>query len=223
MPRVARCVIAGVALHIVQRGINRGDCFFAPGDYATYLGLLQTFSADFDCPVHAYCLMTNHVHLLVTPARFDSCALLMKKLGQCYVQYINRRLGRTGTLWEGRYYSCMVTSDVYVLGCYRYIEANPVRAGMVPAAPDYRWSSYGANAEGHPVEWLRPHPSYEALSDEADRRRGAYRSLCEAPPPERIVDEIRRATRRGVAAGSVRRARGRPAKARRNAARTAAK
>jgi putative transposase len=213
MPRVARCVVAGLPLHIVQRGINRSDCFFAPGDYATYLRLLQTFSADFDCSVHAYCLMTNHVHLLVTPAAVDSCALLMKKLGQCYVQYINRRLGRTGTLWEGRFHSCMVNSDVYVLACYRYIELNPVRAGMVGAASDYRWSSYRTNAEGQSDGWLRPHPSYEALSHEPRARHGAYRSLCESAPPERIVEEIRSATRRGVLAGTVRRARGRPFRA----------
>jgi putative transposase len=206
-------VIAGLPVHVVQRGINRSDCFFEPGDYATYLGLLQAFSAEFDCSVHAYCLMTNHVHVLLTPAAYDACSLLMKKLGQCYVQYVNRRLGRTGTLWEGRFHSCMVSSDAYVLACYRYIELNPVRAHMVPVASDYRWSSYRANAEERAQGWLRPHPSYEALSGEPDGRRSAYRTLCESAPPENIVEEIRKATRRGVVAGQVRRSRGRPARA----------
>jgi putative transposase len=213
MPRVARCVIAGLPLHVVQRGNNRADCFFAPGDYATYLRLLRAFSGEFDCSVHAYCLMTNHVHLLLTPGARDSCALLMKKLGQCYVQYINHRLGRTGTLWGGRYKSCMVNSQAYVLACYCYIELNPVRAGMVAAASDYRWSSYRANTEGRSDGWLRPHPSYEALSDQPPLRLGAYRALCESAPPQKIVDEIRKATNRGVPAGRVRRSRGRPGKA----------
>jgi putative transposase len=213
MPRVARCVIAGLPLHIVQRGINRSDCFFSPGDYVTYLRLLQAFSADSDCSVHAYCLMTNHVHLLLTPGALDSCSLLMKKLGQCYVQYINHRLGRTGTLWEGRFRSCMVSSDAYILACYRYIELNPVRAGMVPAASDYRWSSYRANAEGRPDGLLRPHSSYEALSGQPPLRHSAYRALCESAPPQQIVEDIRKATSRGVVAGMVRRARGRPTKA----------
>jgi putative transposase len=210
MPRVARCVIAGLPLHVVQRGINCADCFFSPGDYATYLRLLQAFSMEFDCSVHAYCLMTNHVHLLLTPGARDSCALLMKKLGQCYVQYINHRLERSGTLWGGRYKSCMVSFERYVLACYCYIELNPVRAGMVAAAADYRWSSYHANAEGRSDGWLRPHPSYEALGDQPAVRLGAYRALCDSAPPQKIIDDIRKATRRGVAAGTVRRSRGRP-------------
>jgi REP element-mobilizing transposase RayT len=157
MPRVARCVIAGLPLHVVQRGINCADCFFSPGDYATYLRLLQAFSMEFDCSVHAYCLMTNHVHLLLTPGARESCALLMKKLGQCYVQHINHRLGRSGTLWGGRYKS-------------------------------------GA----------------EPLGDQPAVRLGAYRALCDSAPPQKIIDDIRKATRRGVAAGTVRRSRGRP-------------
>jgi REP element-mobilizing transposase RayT len=111
MPRAARCVIADVPLHIVQRGINRSNCFFADGDYFAYLRYLQDFSLEFRCSVHAYCLMTNHVHLLVTPRAPDACGLLMKKLGQWYVQAVNQRLCRTGTLWEGRFRSCMVSSD----------------------------------------------------------------------------------------------------------------
>ena len=110
----------------------------------------------------------------------------MKKLGQCYVQY---RLSRTGTLWEGRFQSCMVSSDVYVLACYRYIELNPVRAGMVAAPSDYRWSSYAVNAEGKPDGWLREHPSYEALSDQPPLRHSAYRALCESAPPQKVIEE----------------------------------
>jgi len=209
---MARCVIAGLPLHVVQRGINRQPCFFSHADYVVYLRFLQMSAMEFACSVHAYCLMTNHVHLLLTPAKADACARLMKKLGQCYVQHVNSNLKRTGTLWEGRFRSCMVRSDAYVLACYRYIELNPVRAGMVAAPAEYRWSSYCVNAEGVVDGLITPHAAYHALSTDAAKRRGAYKTLCQSAPPQRVVDEIRRATRRGAVAGAVRRARGRPAK-----------
>jgi len=213
MPRAARCVLAGLPLHIVQRGINRNPCFFNDRDYTVYLRFLKDFSDEFACSVHAYCLMTNHVHLLITPSTLDGCALLMKKLGQCYVQYINHNLGRTGTLWEGRFRSCMVNSDDYVLACYRYIELNPVRAGMVPTPDQYPWSSYRLNAHTGLGGFITPHPAYEALGTEAPQRRSSYRQLCESVPPSKIVEEIRKATRLGVLAGALRRARGRPTRA----------
>src|SRR5262245_51438159 len=144
MPRVARAVLAGLPVHVVQRGINRQQCFFSEGDYSTYLRFLAEFALRFGCAVHAYCLMTNHVHLLVTPETPESCALMMKNLGQRYVQTVNRRLERSGTLWEGRFKSGIVQSDGYVLACYRYIELNPVRAGMVKDPAQYRWSSYSS-------------------------------------------------------------------------------
>ena len=155
MPRGARAVLVDHPLHVVQRGINRNACFFADTDYRTYLRYLAEFSTRFSCSVHAYCLMTNHVHLLLTPHTPDACARLMKNLGQCYVQGVNQRLRRTGTLWEGRFHSCLVTAERYVLACYRYIELNPVRAGMVAAPGEYRWSSYRANAEARPDALLR--------------------------------------------------------------------
>jgi len=213
MPRAARCVITGLPLHVVQRGINRSPCFFREGDYGTYLRFLQAFSAEFACSVHAYCLMTNHVHLLLTPAATDACALLMKKLGQCYVQYVNHNLRRSGTLWEGRFRSCMVNSDSYVLACYRYIEFNPVRAGMVAQPREYRWSSYRVNAEGEVDGFIKTHSAYDALSEHPEQRYGAYRQLCASAPPPMVTEEIRKATRLGVLAGAIRRARGRPAKA----------
>ena len=212
MPRTARCVIAGLPLHVVQRGINRQPCFFSPADHGVYLRFLQIFATEFACPVHAYCLVTNHVHLCLTPAAADACALLMKKLGQCYVQYVNSTLKRTGTLWEGRFRSCMVNSDAYVLACYRYIELNPVRAGMVSAPAEYQWSSYRVNAEGVADRLITPHAAYDGLGTDEARRRTAYKMLCQSPPPQPVMDDIRKATRRGVVAGAVRRARGRPAK-----------
>jgi putative transposase len=212
MPRVARSVLVDCPLHVVQRGINRSTCFFAEADYRTYLHYLAVFSARFGCSVHAYCLMTNHVHLLLTPHTADACALVMKNLGQRYVQGVNHRLGRTGTLWEGRFYSCLVPSESYVLACYRYIELNPVRAGMVAAATQYRWSSYGANAEGKGNAFIRPHAAYDGLGLESEQRSRAYKNMCDQGVPALVVEEIRKATRVGCAIGTRRRQRGRPSK-----------
>ena len=213
MPRAARSVLAGVPLHVVQRGINRQLCFFEERDYLAYLGYLGEFSALFGCSVHAYCLMSNHVHLLLTPRAADACALLMKRLGQCYVQRVNHRLGRSGTLWEGRFHSCLVNSDRYVLACYRYIELNPVRAGMVSAPGDYRWSSHIANTSVTPGEMLHTHPSFLTLGEVPEVRATAYKSMCGSPVPERELEEIRRATRVGYVVGMRRRSRGRPFRA----------
>jgi putative transposase len=210
MPRRARAVLPGFALHVVQRGINRNPCFLNDGDFAAYLKLLSEFSTRFNCAVHAYCLMTNHVHLLVTPRAADSCSLLMKNVGQCHVQRVNHRLGRSGTLWEGRFHSCLVNTDSYVLACYRYIELNPVRAGMVSSPDQYRWSSYATNAHGIPNALLTAHSAYEALAEQSDLRARAYKDLCMSAPAPLIVEEIRTATRIGCVAGKRRRARGRP-------------
>jgi putative transposase len=210
MPRLARSVVRGIPLHIVQRGINRNPCFFAGTDYAWYLRFLQRFSERFGCSVHAYCLMTNHVHLLVTPQAQDACALMMKNLGQCYVQAVNKRLERSGTLWEGRFHSCMVQSDSYVLACYRYIELNPVRAGLVTAPNEYRWSSYAENSGCGIGSSVQPHPAFEALGTDASQRSRAYKELCASAPSPLVVEEIRKATRIGCVVGDVRRNRGRP-------------
>jgi len=210
MPRAARTVLSDCPLHVVQRGINRNACFLLPGDYGAYLRDLAAFSARFRCSVHAYCLMTNHVHLLLTPHAPDACSLLMKNLGQCHVQRINRRLGRSGTLWEGRFRSCLVTSERYILACYRYIDMNPVRAGMVGAPDEYQWSSYAMNAGSTGLQFVRPHDTYEALGTDPEQRGNAYRALCRTEPPALIIEEIRKATRLGYVAGAQRRGRGRP-------------
>src|SRR5258708_20900356 len=130
MPRHARFMIAGVPVHVIQRGHNRAACFFDPADYRFYLEHLASLASGTGCAIHAYCLMTNHVHLLLTPARAESAARLVKHLGQRYTQHVNRTYRRSGTLWEGRFRSCLVESESYLLACYRYIELNPVRAAM---------------------------------------------------------------------------------------------
>ena len=180
MPRRARLSLAGIPWHIIQRGNNRSVCFFSEEDYRRYLDDLTDLSGRFGCAIHAYVLMTNHVHLLLTPEKADSAALMMKHLGQRYVQYVNRTYRRSGTLWEGRFRSCLTQSEDYVLACYRYIELNPVRAAMVNRPQDYRWSSYHANAQGKIDRVLTPHAEYLRLARDDTDRREAYRALFKA-------------------------------------------
>ena len=210
MPRTARVVVPGTALHVIERGNNRGRCFFRESDREAYLHYLGRFAPRCGCLVHAYCLMSNHVHLLVTPQTQEACGLLMKHLAQHYVQYVNRTHGRTGTLWEGRFRSCVAASERYVLACYRYIELNPVRAGIVSRPDEYRWSSFRANARGEGDGLLDPHPAYLALSERDAPRQRQYRGLFDSALDPRLIDEIRSATRNGFALGAARIPRGRP-------------
>ena len=210
MPRTARLVIPDVSLHIVQRGHDRADCFFEAADYLAYLVALGTYAGRFGCAVHAYCLMTNHVHLLVTPRETTGCALLMKHLAQRHSKRINAKHGRTGTLWEGRYYSGLVASDDFAIACYRYIELNPVRAAMVEHPSNYRWSSYHANVRTDRHSFVKPHPSLLTIGREETERALRYQALCEEPLRQETIDEIRRATHSGHGMGQPRKPRGRP-------------
>lgn len=194
--------MSGIPWHIIQRGNNRTPCFYGEEDYRRYLHLLREMAARFDCAIHAYVLMTNHVHLLLTPGRTDSAGLLMKHLGQRYVQYVNRCYQRSGTLWEGRFRSCLAQNESYVLTCYRYIELNPVRAHMVEHPRDYRWSSYRANAEGLSDVVLRPHPDYLALGPGDPDRLSAYRELFSRYLDPARIAEIRQATNGNYALGN---------------------
>ena len=212
MPRCARNVLPGVALHVIQRGNNRGSCFFGDGDRIAYLRYLEVFSRESGCAVHAYCLMTNHLHLLLTPGQATACTLLMRRLNQHYVQHVNRVHARTGNLWEGRYRSCLAASERYVLACYRYIELNPVRAGIISHPGQYAWSSYRCNAEQRPSSLISPHPAFLALGHDPSHRRDAYRRLVEDPLDPKVVEEIRSASRVGRALGVASRGRGRPQK-----------
>jgi putative transposase len=197
MARHPRTILPGVALHVVQRGNNRNACFRADGDYLTYLTHLHHLSGKHECELHAYCLMTNHVHLLLTPADTEACGLLMRDLGRCYVPYFNRRHGRTGTLWEGRFRSCLVESAHYVLACHRYIELNPVRARMVGDPGAYPWSSYQANSGLHIDPFLKPHCEQIALASDAGVRNAAYKALFDQPFEPSLLTSIREATNGG--------------------------
>ena len=209
MSRVARLVVPDVSVHIVQRAHNRAPCFLADDDYVAYLVALGTYAARFGCAVHAYCLMTNHVHLFVTPSHSTSCGLMMKHIAQRHSKRMNAKNGRTGSLWEGRFHSGLVATDEYALACYRYIELNPVRARMVQQPSQYRWSSHNANVLGT-KSLIRPHSSFLALGSDELQRIAAYRHLCEVPLHRGQLDDIRRATRGGHRVGDPRKARGRP-------------
>jgi putative transposase len=202
MPRTSRLVLPGVALHVIQRGNNRQECFRRDSDYLLYLLHLHELAAKHGCAVHAYCMMTNHVHLLLTPSTEGALSTLMQNLGQRYVQYINRTYGRSGTLWEGRYRSCIAESAHYVLACYRYIELNPVRAGMVHQPSKYPWSSYRANADGVNDRLLSAHAEYLGLGQNHDARLRAYRGLFQEVLEPSLLERIRDATNGGYPLGS---------------------
>lgn len=202
MPRRARLAIAGVPWHIIQRGNNRSACFFAEQDYLYYLYLLKEQSYKHGCAIHAYCLMKNHVHLLLTPSEASAPSMMMKHLGQCYVQYINRTYQRSGTLWKGRFKSCLAQNENYAMHCYRYIELNSVRAHMTGHPEDYRWSSFSCNGGGLETDLLIPHPSYLSLGENALQRQRAYRSKVEAGVTEELLKSIRSATNGNFALGS---------------------
>lgn len=177
MPRQPRLDIPGIPQHVVQRGNDRRPCFFREEDYLRYLTELTELALRRGCAVHAYVLMTNHVHLLLTPSAVGQVGSLMQALGRRYVRYVNDRYHRSGTLWEGRYKSCLVDRDSYLLHCYRYIELNPVRARMVDDPAGYWWSSYGANALGRHDALITPHANFVALDRDPARRQVAYREL----------------------------------------------
>lgn len=204
MPRRARIALPGVPLHVIQRGNNRQACFFADDDYRLYLDQLKLCARRTGCAIHAYALMTNHVHLLLTPCKADGAGRMMKLLGQRYVQYVNRRYQRSGTLWEGRFRSCIVQDETYLLGCSRYIEMNPVRAGMVAVPSAYRWSNYRANALGDADPMIEPHPIYIALGNLAEKRQSAYQALFTETLDAGLMSDIRHATNGNFVLGNPR-------------------
>lgn len=175
MPRKPRQFLPGMPCHLIQRGNNRSSCFLATVDYLDYLAWLRGYASRFEVAVHAYVLMTNHVHLLVSPGSRGAIPRMMQSLGRCYVRRFNDRHGRTGTLWEGRYRSVPLTEESHVLACYRYIELNPVRAGMVKLAEGYPWSSYRGNTGRKHDPLLQPHDSWRGLGRDRASRCEAYR------------------------------------------------
>ncbi len=204
MPRKQRMYLAGVPAHIIQRGNNREACFYAEQDYLFYLDCLQDACERYQVAIHAYVLMTNHVHLLMTPATQEGISRVMQSLGRRYVQYINYKYRRSGTLWEGRHKASLVDAERYLLTCYRYIELNPVRANMVTHPADYRWSSFRTNAHGAPNPLITPHAVYLDQHPDQDMRQKHYQSLFKTQMDKKELQMIRTATQCSMPVGSDR-------------------
>jgi putative transposase len=194
MPRQCRYFLPGIPQHVVTRGVDRQAVFFHAQDYTLYLEALQDAAAGNDCLIHAYVLMTNHVHLLVTPGQERSLPLMMQAMGRNYVQRLNVRYGRTGTLWQGRYKASLVQDSGYLLTCQRYIELNPVRARLVAAPGDYPYSSYAFHAGGIDDALITAHACYLDLAVDPSARQQAYRKLFHDLIDEALLTRIRKDT-----------------------------
>ncbi len=201
MARLQRVTPVGMPLHLMQRGNNRQACFGSPEDHSAYAGWLKEYSNQFEVDIHAWVFMTNHVHILCTLQQDGAVSQLMQALGRRYVRYYNYQYQRSGTLWEGRYKSCLVQAERYLLEVYRYIELNPVRAGMVNEPSEYCWSSYQINALGKSSDLCAPHPEYLRLGRDKDIRIKNYRALFAHHIDEDLLKEIRSGTNKGMAIG----------------------
>ncbi len=204
MARLPRFVIPGQPQHVILRGNNRTEIFCAEADYRFYLEKLQLACDKHGCDIHAYVLMTNHVHLLISPQDEQSLPKAMQMLGRYYVQHYNYCYQRTGTLWEGRYRATLIDTETYLLTCMRYIELNPVRAGMVSHPSEYPWSSYHHNAMNRVDDLITPYLEYLRLGKTVEERQAAYRQLFKHHIPERGINEIREATNKAWVLGNDR-------------------
>lgn len=204
MPRKPRHFVPNTPCHLVQRGNNRQPVFFSDEDYRFYLECLSEAAAKYVVQIHAYVLMTNHVHLLATGAHEDSLSRMMQSVGRRYVRFINATYQRTGTLWEGRFKSSLIDSDNYLLVCYRYIELNPVRACMVHSPGEYRWSSYRVHANGEVSRLISDHEVYLRLGKDEAQRQHAYRALFRNALDPATLHLVSEAAQLGVPLGNDR-------------------
>ena len=202
MARLPRISPVGIPVHVIQRGNNRQSCFAAQDDYAAYLNWLKEYSNKFSVSIHAWVLMTNHVHLLCTPEEDGAVSRMMQSVGRRYVQYFNHQYRRSGTLWEGRYRSCLIQAEDYLLAVYRYIELNSVRARMVADPGDYAWSSYPINGLGKESDLCTPHAEYLRLSEQKEHRLREYRALFKHHVEGDLLTEIREGVNKGMALGN---------------------
>lgn len=202
MARLKRYCPAGLPVHIVQRGNNRIDCFHEENDKAKYFGLLKAAADGCDVRVHAWVFMSNHVHLLVTPLESNSVSKMMQSVDREYVRFFNRKYSRTGTLWDGRFKSCLIQTERYFLICQRYIELNPVRAGIVVHPSAFHWSTYNSNALGVESSLLSPHEVYLSLGKTKLERLAEYQALFRQAIPNKQIEDFRHAVNRGLVVGS---------------------
>lgn len=204
MARLPRYTVPGQPQHVIQRGNNRAALFGDAADYRFFHRCLVVATRQHLCRVHAYVLMTNHVHLLLTADLVGGIGKAMQSVGRRYVQHFNRRYARTGTLWEGRYRATLIDTEEYLLTCHRYVELNPVRAGLVDRPEDYRWCSHGTNAFGARDPLVTPHERYIALGHDPAARRCAYLALFRDDLDDRTLRAVRRATNSAWALGGER-------------------
>ncbi len=204
MARLQRIAHLGIPQHIIQRGNNRQACFACDHDMAFYASLLHEYSKKFSVSLHAWVFMTNHVHLLASPYTISGISNMMQSVGRRYVRYFNSEYRRSGTLWEGRFKSSLVQSEAYLLQCQRYIELNPVRAGMVSEPAQYVWSSYQCHALGKVIKMSTPHEEYLALGDSGSARQSVYRDLFRTHVDGELIKDIRMAVNKGLALGDER-------------------
>jgi putative transposase len=192
MARKRRHFVPGVSAHIIKRGNNRAAVFSAQADYERFLTLVRDASSSHCAAIHAFALMTNHIHLIATPTTIVAIPALMKEVGERYSVYFNAAHSRTGTPWDGRYRAFLLTDERYWLTCLRYVEQNPVRARMVIRPEDYAWSSYATHAFGRSHEWLQPHPVFDSLGRSAAERSAVYLRLCDAPLTDDEICTLRK-------------------------------
>jgi putative transposase len=204
MARLGRYFVEGQALHVIQRGNDRKAIFFSDDDHVRYRDWLAEAAGRNGLKIHAYVLMTNHVHLLATPATAGSLPATMQSLGRRYVRHINLRYRRSGTLWEGRYRACPIDSEEYFVSCCLYIELNPVRARLVAHPRNHRWSSYRAHAEGREDPLAQFHNAFRRLGRSLDERQSAWRALIRERLDPAFVEALRAATNGGWAMGGAR-------------------
>jgi len=201
MARLQRTAPVGVPVHILLRANNRQQCFKASGDYAAFLWWLREYSEKYQVDVHAWALLEDHLHLLSTPNTAGGLSRMIQALGRQYVRFFNQQNQRSGTLWEGRYRSCLVQPEGYILKVYRYIELNSVRKEYVSKPSDYNWSSYQINAQGKPSALCKPHTEYLKLGESKEERTEKYQEMFEQISREDLLEEIRDSTNKGLAFG----------------------
>lgn len=205
MPRPLRILLPNTPHHIVQRGHNRQTIFVEDDDYNYYRDNLIHFKKEFGCRIYAYCLMTNHVHLVIEPGDDpESLSRLMKGVAGRQTRYANKRKGRSGSLWEGRFKSSIISTADYLPACCRYIDLNPLRTGMVSAPQDYKWASYRCKAEGSDDQTVDFDTSYLSLGKNKRDRQTAYKQYVCDTIPEAEITLIRNALQRGQLTGSDR-------------------
>ena len=202
MSRKPRFFVAGVANHIIQRGNNKEVVFIEDEDYVKYQTILNEAATKQCVKIHAYVLMTNHIHLLATADSSNGISHMMQQIGRFYVPYINFKYKRTGTLWEGRFKSSLVDDELYILACMRYIEMNPVRAHMVKAPQDYKWSSYHSNVRGTFDPLISEHVSYKGLAKSRKKQQENYRDMFLEHLDEKLLSDIRKCAQTGTPLGN---------------------